>query len=166
VKLTVVTGESRLLLPERPPRPAEDDALEPFAEPEGAPALATTPIQPTHEEWTVIRDLAHDKTTLQVINDEGRYRIDSIDLEIAAKVTERYSYYDETYASLRGETEWVRSFRRPNPGGEDWEVWAITRTTLTSDADAFRIRATLDAYEGDTRIFAKTWDETIPRDLV
>jgi hypothetical protein len=166
VKLTVVTGESRLLLPERPPRPAEEAALEPFAEPEGAPTLATTPIQPTHEEWTVIRDLAHDKTTLQVINDEGRYRIDSIDLEIAARVTERYSYYDETYASLRGETEWVRSFRRPNPGGEDWEVWMITRTLMTSDAENFRIRATLDAYEGDTRVFSKTWDETVPRDLV
>jgi hypothetical protein len=42
----------------------------------------------------------------------------------------------------------------------------ITRTLMTCDRDNFRVRATLDAYEGDTRVFAETWDRTLPRDLV
>ncbi|MGM0694346.1 MAG: CocE/NonD family hydrolase [Pseudomonadota bacterium] len=160
-RITLWPGASRLLLPRREPRPAEEAALPAFAEPEGAPPLAKTLLQPTRETWQVIRDLANDRTTLEVINDEGRYRIDDIDLEIAARVTERYAYAYGSYDSVSGWTEWQRSFRRG-----DWEVSTLTRTLLTSDADNFRIRATLDAWEGETRIYARTWDETIPRDLV
>ncbi|HSP56790.1 MAG TPA: CocE/NonD family hydrolase, partial [Halomonas sp.] len=160
-RLTVWPGLSRLILPLREPRPAEEAALLAFADPEGAPPLAKTLLQPTQESWCVIRDLANDKTTLAVVHDEGRYRIDEINLEIAARVSERYSYSYGNYDSLSGWTEWNRSFKRG-----DWEVHTLTRTLLTSDADNFRIRATLDAWEGDTRVYARTWDETIPRDLV
>ena len=55
----------------------------------------------------------------------------------------------------------VRSFRR-----KDWSVKTITRTVLTSDEAYFFIRAELDAYEGDVRIFSKSWDEKILRDHV
>ncbi len=161
VRLTVWPAASRLLLPLREPRPQEDVALRAFGEPEGAPPLAKTLLQPTQETWRVIRDLANDETTLEVINDEGRYRIDDIDLEISARVTERYGYAYGNYDSVSGWTEWRRSFKRG-----DWEVHTLTRTLLTSDPENFRIRATLDAWEGDTRIYARTWDETIPRDLV
>jgi uncharacterized protein len=160
-RLTVYPGRSRLILPVREPRPAEEATLPAFAEPEGAPPMAKTLIQPTQETWQVIRDLANDQATLEVIHDEGRYRLDDIDLEIAARVTERYRYAYGSYDSVSGWTEWQRSFKRG-----DWEVHTLTRTLMTSDADSFRIRATLDAWEGDTRVFARTWDETIPRDLV
>ncbi|MDR5865177.1 CocE/NonD family hydrolase [Halomonas koreensis] len=161
VTLTLCPARCRLILPTRAPRPDEEAALPAFAEPEGAPPIAKTLIQPTQESWRVIRDLANDKTTLEVINDEGRYRLDEIDMEIAARVTERYSYSYGSYDSLSGWTEWERSFRRG-----DWEVRTLTRTLMTGDAENFRLRATLDAWEGETRIFARTWDETIPRDLV
>jgi len=42
----------------------------------------------------------------------------------------------------------------------------LTRTVLTSTRTHFRIRATLDAYEGDARIFSKSWDEKIARDMI
>ncbi|WP_163577590.1 CocE/NonD family hydrolase [Halomonas faecis] len=161
VRLTLWPAASRLVLPCRPPRPEEEARLAAFAEPEGAPPLAKTLLQPTQETWRVIRDLAHDETLLEVIHDEGSYCIDDIDLTIAAKVTERYRYAYGSYDSVSGWTEWQRSFQRG-----DWVVHTLTRTLLTSDAENFRIRATLDAWEGDTRIYARTWDETVPRDLV
>ncbi|WP_016855238.1 CocE/NonD family hydrolase [Halomonas smyrnensis] len=161
VTLTLCPGRSRLMLPVRAPQPEEEAALPAFLEPEGAPPIAKTLIQPTQESWRVIRDLANDQTTLEVINDEGRYRLDAIDLEIAGRVTERYRYSYGSYDSVSGWTEWERTFRRG-----DWEVRTLTRTLMTSDPDSFRLRATLDAWEGETRIFARTWDETIPRDLV
>ncbi|MDI5934502.1 CocE/NonD family hydrolase [Halomonas kalidii] len=160
-RITIRPSRCRLILPVRAPRPAEEAALPSFGEPEGAAPLAKTLLQPTQETWQVIRDLANDRTTLEVINDEGRYRLDDIDLEIAARVTERYSYAYGNYDSVSGWTEWRRSFKRG-----DWEVCTLTRTLMTSDADSFRLRATLDAWEGDTRIYARTWDETVPRDLV
>lgn len=39
----------------------------------------------------------------------------------------------------------------------------VTRTLLTCDERRFRIHATLDAYENGLRIYAKTWDEKLPR---
>lgn len=161
VRLTILPSCCRLVLPVRAPRPAEEAALPAFDEPEGAPPMAKTLLQPTQESWQVIRDLANDRTTLEVINDEGRYRIDDINLEIAARITERYAYSYGNYDSVSGWTEWQRSFKRGN-----WEVHTLTRTLMTSDAENFRLHATLDAWEGDTRIFARTWDRTIPRDLV
>ncbi|PMR67382.1 CocE/NonD family hydrolase [Halomonas heilongjiangensis] len=160
-RVTIRPSRCRLILPVRAPRPAEEAALPSFGEPEGAAPLAKTLLQPTQETWQVIRDLANDRTTLEVVNDEGRYRLDDIGLEIAARVTERYSYAYGNYDSVSGWTEWRRSFKRG-----DWEVRTLTRTLMTSDADSFRLRATLDAWDGDTRIYARTWDETVPRDLV
>jgi hypothetical protein len=55
----------------------------------------------------------------------------------------------------------VREFSRGR-----WSVRTVTRTVLTADAEVFRVRAELDAYEGDTRIFANNWDLAIPRKLV
>ncbi|MCK2041646.1 CocE/NonD family hydrolase [Chromohalobacter sp. TMW 2.2308] len=161
VKLTIHPAGSRLLLPCRSPQPQEEAALPAFAPPEAAPPLAKTLVQPSQETWRVIRDLANDQTTLEVINDEGTFRLDDIDLELSVRITERYTYAYGNYDSISGWTQWERCFRRG-----DWMVRSVTRTLMTSTAESFRLRATLDAYEDDSRVFAKSWDEEIPRDLV
>jgi hypothetical protein len=161
VKLTIHPAGSQLLLPCRTPQPQEEAALPEFAAPEAAPPLARTLIQPSQETWRVIRDLANDQTTLEVINDEGTFRLDDIDLELSVRITERYTYAYGNYDSVSGWTQWERCFRRG-----DWVVRTVTRTLMTSTAESFRVRATLDAYEDDSRVFAKSWDEEIPRDLV
>jgi len=159
-RITVYTKTSRLLLPVRKNDP-KDKELRPFGPPESAPPLPKTLIQPTGQSWTVIRNLAKDESRLEVINDEGVYRLDDIDLEIATKVVENYDFVSDDYRSLRGETRWERRFKR----GE-WEVRTVTRTLLTSDKTHFHIRAELDAWEGESRIFSRSWDESIARDLV
>ncbi|MCK0744244.1 CocE/NonD family hydrolase [Chromohalobacter nigrandesensis] len=161
VKLTIHPAGSQLLLPCRAPQPQEEAALPEFAPPEAAPPLPRTLIQPSQETWRVIRDLANDQTTLEVINDEGTFRLDDIDLELSVRITERYTYAYGNYDSISGWTQWERSFRRG-----DWMVHSVTRTLMTSTAESFRLRATLDAYEDDSRVFSKSWDEEIPRDLV
>ncbi len=109
----------------------------------------------------MIRNLAKDESRLEIINDEGVYRLDDINLEIAAKVVENDAFADDDYTSLRGETQWVRWFKR----GE-WQVRTVARTILTSDTAHRHLRAELDAWEGESRIFSRSWDEHIPRDLV
>jgi hypothetical protein len=47
-----------------------------------------------------------------------------------------------------------------------WQVKTVTRTVLTSDAASFYLRAELDAYEGDKRVYSDNWDYVIPRDHV
>ena len=46
-----------------------------------------------------------------------------------------------------------------------WQTRVETASTMTSTAGAYIVTDTLEAYEGEIRIFAKTWDVRIPRDL-
>ncbi|MFO8024400.1 CocE/NonD family hydrolase [Thiohalophilus sp.] len=159
-QVKVITGRSRALLPVRPPRDS-DNNLRPFGEPEAAPPLDTEMIEPEHHNWRVIRDLDLDLSTLKVINDNGIVYIKDIDLEMGRKALEWYTYQGDDFNSVRGETLWERSYKRG-----DWFVKTITRTVLTSTATDFHLRAELDAYEGDKRVYSANWDRVIPRDFV
>ncbi len=111
--------------------------------------------------WIVHRDLATDTSTLAVVNDNGRIRLDDVDLEVESRVHEWYSTVADDFESARGEVETVRGLRRG-----DWSVRTVTRTVLTSSATHFHLQAELDAWEGDQRVFSRNWHERIPRDLV
>jgi len=41
-----------------------------------------------------------------------------------------------------------------------------THTTLSRDEQDIFVDGTLDGYEGDRRVFSRTWNETVPRDLL
>ncbi|MFP3907484.1 MAG: CocE/NonD family hydrolase [Acidimicrobiales bacterium] len=160
VRLSVMTGSSSVTLPVREPR--ESDArLRPYEPPEGAPPIDTHVVEPGHHTWRVIRDLATDQSTLEVVKDEGTVHIDEIDLDLTDQTWEWYRSTGSDFTSLEGETTSVRGFARG-----DWSVRTVTNTKLTADATQFRVRSTLDAYEGDTRIFSRNWDRTVPRDLL
>mgnify|MGYP006278754431 CR=1 FL=1 len=159
-RLTIHPAESRLTLPVRPLR-SEDARLRAFGPPQMAEAPQTTLLAPPEKRWNVELDLGSNRVMLNVVNNEARIRHDAHGLEIRRDARESYSYVNNDYATVRGEVEQVRSFRRGT-----WRVETVTRTTLTSTEESFLIRATLDAYEGDARVFAKSWDEEVPRDLV
>lgn len=160
VRLTIYTMNSKLTLPVRPPREA-DSNLHLLGNPEVAPSCEKTQIEPRHANWWVHRNLAEDKSTLEIIKDDGKYRIEDIDLEVRSKTLEWYSYQGDDFGSVRGETLWDMTFER-----RDWQIRTVTRTILTSSATHFRIQAELDAYENDSRVFSKSWDSRIPRNLV
>ncbi|MCW8958629.1 MAG: CocE/NonD family hydrolase [Gammaproteobacteria bacterium] len=150
---------SVLKLPIRRPNP-DDEAVH-FEEPEGTAPARVEHIEPPHHNWLVHRDLAEDRSVLEVIKDEGVYRIDEIELEVGDRTWDRYSYQGDDFTSLRGETRTERTFRRG-----DWAVRTTTRTVLTADTNHFYIRAELDAYEGESRVFSENWSLAIPRDGV
>tara|TARA_R100000322_G_scaffold170297_1_gene145071 strand:+ start:1700 stop:3724 length:2025 start_codon:yes stop_codon:yes gene_type:complete len=158
--LTVMTGDSSVILPIRTPKD-RDDHLTPFDEPEQAPDLPIKLLEPSVHNWRMIRDLASNESTLEVINDQGRFRIEETGTEIARKTLEWYSSQGHDFTSLRGETYTERGFRR-----DDWDVEVITRTVLTSTETDFHVHAQLDAFESDERIYSQNWTYAIPRDHV
>lgn len=160
VRLTIYTRHSYLYLPVRPPR-KEDHSLPSLGEPEVARSCDKKRVRPCHAEWWVHRNLASDKSTLEIIKDDGKYRIADIELAVSSKTLEWYSYQGDDFASARGETLWDMTFER-----REWRVRTFTHTILTSTSTHFRIQAELDAYEGDSRVFSKSWDKWIPRYLV
>jgi len=159
-RLKIYLKNSNLCLPVRKPKES-DKHLRDLGKPGELRELPTTLLVPSHREWEVKHNLATNEIRLHVANNDPQYRLDDINWAIKKDVTEMYFYKNNNYDTLRGEVTSRRGFRR-----DDWEAVTITRTILTSTRTHFRIRATLDAYEDDTRVFSKTWDESIPRDMM
>jgi putative CocE/NonD family hydrolase len=161
VQLTVFPGSSALVLPLRPDPGAAELPVPLPKEPEGAPPLHTTQVEPGKQRWTVTRDLIDYESTLEVVKDLGVVRFAGIDLNLTRSCVERYGWVADDVGSVRGETTWTMGFARG-----DWKVEMVTHTVLTSTVTDFRLSAQLDAYEGDERVFADSWQLTIPRDHV
>lgn len=160
VKLTLHPGDSVLRVPVRPPR-ATDAELRPFGEPCGARPMPMRVREGANRNWLVHHDLAKDEAMLEVVNDAGVFVIEKIGLEVGSKALERYSSIGDDPDTVRGETLWERSLAR-----DGWRIRTVTRTVLTSTRKHFCIAASLDAFEGDKRIFSRNWDERVPRDFV
>lgn len=157
VRLTLRTQNCQLFLPQLRSKP---DELR-LPEAEGAPPLQVDNILPGEHSWRVVRDIKDDLSTLEVTNDQGMFRIPGIDLAVARKTEEWYSFRARDFSSLQGETVTDRRFAR-----DDWQVGVQTRTRLRCDAEYFYIHATLDAFERDRRVFSDNWDVSIRRMLV
>lgn len=160
VALTFRLRGCNLTVPVRGDAPYDAEELA-WGPPETAPPLEVTQLDRGTSTWRVMRDLATDESVLEVIKDDGRWRDEDSGQEAWSDTREWYSSRSNSHDSLRGETLWTRGFK-----DGDWEVETVTRAVLTCDAENFYIHAALDAYEGEARMFAKSWNETIPRKLV
>jgi predicted acyl esterase len=164
--LTLFAGASRLGLPVRPPR-AGDAELRPFAPPEGAPSVEYTVLRSFPPERRVERDPRTGETVVRArFGDDGegqvaRARLDAIDLEGGDAMSFVWAIRDDDPLSARAEIAQTTEL-----GRGDWEVRIETRIALSSSAETFRLRARLAAFEGEKRVFERSWDEEIPRDLV
>jgi len=96
-----------------------------------------------------------------VIADFGTYRLDGIDVEVSRRTDEWYRHVGDDVLSAESEIVSTRGLAR-----DGWRIRTVTRTLLTCTADEFEIHATLDAYEGKARVFSKTWNTSVPRQLV
>lgn len=160
-RLTVHPETSALILPVRSASADEEVAPPRFAEPEGAPALAVTQLEPGEHDWSVGRNMVDLTGALDVVKDLGVVRFDDIDLAVTRRAHERYTYTSTEFNSVRAEADWAMGFQRG-----DWRAFTATRTVLTSTPTEFRLYAQLDAYEGEERVFAKTWSTSIPREYL
>ncbi|MDK1344906.1 CocE/NonD family hydrolase [Streptomyces sp. 378] len=159
--LSVHEHTSTLTLPVRPVDEPDEVPSSPFGEPEGAPPLAMTQVTPPEERWEVKRDLIGYHSELDIVKDRGTVRFEDIGLEAGRRAHERYTAVADDFTSVGGETTWTMRFRR-----DDWDATVVTHTRLTCDETDFFVDATLDAYEADRRVFSRTWNEQVPRDLL
>jgi len=163
VTLEVEAGAGFLELPVRAPRP-EDAALAPFPAPEGAPGPAVRTLQPGGYTRSVARDPETGEvvvTTVMDLEEDGQpslSRIDPIRLESGYGVTEVMRIDPADPLSARTEMEHRSVARR-----EGWQVQVRSRSRVCCDRDAFRVESELEAREGETVVFAKRWDERVPR---
>ena len=167
VTLTVHAEGSSMTLPVRPPDPA-DARLRPFAPPEAAgPTSSQTPLKPPRFLRTTERDLTTNQVLHRLFSEGGdlevaaEARIDEIDLDLGHTVERRFTIGENDPLTARTEIRERILMRR-----ESWRIEVLARTELTCERDAFRLRAWLEAREGEEAVSTREWDERIPRDHV
>ncbi|MGE0117879.1 MAG: CocE/NonD family hydrolase [Dongiaceae bacterium] len=159
VTLTVYSGASHLELPVRLPR-AEDNKLAPFLPAETSPPLPMTEHRADRISEAVTYDLITGETLLASREDHGHYTIDHIGLETEHAKTEQFRIRDDDPASAAID---IANTRRVGRGA--WRTRTETRTVMRATATEFIVDATLDAYEGESRILSRTWQVRHKRDF-
>ncbi|MDH3377501.1 MAG: CocE/NonD family hydrolase [Gammaproteobacteria bacterium] len=156
--ITLYSGTSSLDLPvrntSRPP-PA------PFSAPECSTPMRRTVLRESEHRRSTTQDAATGLTEVTIVDDFGRFKNDAHGLvtDEVARETHRIDPVDPL--SCRSEIHWTEQLER----GE-WQVRIETRTTMWSDRENFYIQAELEAFEGDTKTFTRSWDRRLRRNLV
>jgi putative CocE/NonD family hydrolase len=160
--LTITTGgESALEIPFR--RPGISDPLPPahFSEPTAAPTPPHIELGAgAPEERSLLRDARRGLTriTAELAHFPHIYLLGS-SLEYEERGRDIYEIIDGEPLSALCVCERLVAISRG-----DWRTRVETRSTLSATPDDFHVTNTLDAYEGDRRLFARTWSRSIPRD--
>ena len=159
--LTVFTSNGSLELPVRRARP-EDDALAEFAPPETAEPPPHRRIHPAKRgRVSSTTDDAGGEIRTVFQRSRGEFRLTDIDWNHGGWGEDVHSIRLGDPRSARTEYRRVVTFAR-----DELRVRVESSMTLTSTADAFRLQAGFQAYEGDARVYARDWDLSVPREGV
>ena len=160
--VTLTAGAaSSVQLPVREPRP-EDDALQPFEEPE-----VSQPLEIEHHSGggpaspTLTVDRGNGRATLSITTHDSVDRLVEADLEVAEWAVDTYSIVEGDPLSAEVRADWTIGLARG-----DWRTRVETSSVMTADAESFLLTDSVDAYEGNHRLFSRSWTRSIPRDHI
>ena len=159
VMLSLFTGRSSLSLPVRRPRAL--DAKTRFEEPESAPPMSTTEIEPAESSRVLARNFADGETVITTTENTPRYVIDQTAVELRQMVWEQTRVEDED--PLSAVTEMSSTFDHKKAG---WDIRVVGRTRLAATLDTWLLSADLTAYQDGDEIYHRHWDCPIARDHV
>ena len=102
---------------------------------------------------SVRRDLESGRHELVVgVDHFGARRLVRDELLYRERAIDTFAIVEGEPLSAMARSEWTIELERG-----DWRMRVETSSALSGDAEAFHVTNALDAYEGDARIFAKTW---------
>ncbi|MFB6980229.1 CocE/NonD family hydrolase [Streptomyces scopuliridis] len=161
-RLTVLPGESAVLLPVRDP--AYDTGRAPlrFEEPEQAPPLPVTvdpPAGPRTPERVVRHEVATGEWTLEVDPNYGGSRTYPDGLRYEESARETYRIRADDPLSAVAESRWTIRLRRP----DGWDAEITTRTELRATATEFVMDSGLEARANGETVAKRGWHRTTPR---
>ena len=160
VTLKIKSGDSRLILPVRPPETVDQ-----------SPPMAIIRDEVEKQATTDQRLLS--AKTVETGPDASGF------ISMRKELPQPPWVVPDVGTTVSGGAVWTRSIREGDPNSSLWSVewtrhlqrgdWNTkTRSTieLTSTADEFRIKESITAWEGDTQVFERAWDHRIKRDLM
>ena len=140
-----------------------DDQLRPFGEPESGTPLATETTKARGSGRgggrRVRRDLSTGETEVEFDWRPSGARIIATDTEMAEDNITWYRITDGDPLSASVASDVEVSLERPG-----WSTRVRATGTMTSTSDRFIVTTSLEAFEGNVRVFARTYTYEFPRD--
>ncbi|MEL6236841.1 MAG: CocE/NonD family hydrolase [Pseudomonadota bacterium] len=169
VTLQIRTGVSRLHLPVRQPVAAPQPRALPVPpdRPPPLPPLPAKTVTVTKDgsmTRTLTTDLVSGVHTARVFIDGGvfgpigRIRLDATGTEMSDVSDRVYRIHPDDPLSAEARMDQEATFTRG-----DWQVRIVTTARQTATREAFLLDATVEAWEGETRIHSVEWHHEIPR---
>jgi putative CocE/NonD family hydrolase len=161
--LTIYTGASELVLPERPPQPA-DLHVRALPDAIGAPQSPLTILRKGRVERTLTIDQLTQEVSHRlyvdggVFGDWGKFRLDDIGLVMGHVFERTYRIKPDDPNSARAEM--VQSYEMSR---DDWSIKIDAGAVMTSTPAAFQLDAWIEAREGDETVCRRDWRSCIPR---
>jgi len=156
--LSILTAASALELPLRE-KSSADEKLPEFEPAETAPDLNMTRMRPTESAYQLTQDVATGRSTLEILGDDGLIHNNDTDWSFGSSCRRLFSILPHDPLSATASLLWSKEFAR-----KDWNVKIQADTHMSVTKSHFIIKATLNAYEGDNKVFSNQWDCEIPRD--
>lgn len=153
-------NDSWLRLPIRKPKDI-DSKLADFEPPVESEPIRHKKIRPGKRSRTITHDIGEKKQEIHDIAENGQIYLFDLDLEMFGKSEERFTIFEDDPLSANIESIQELGLQRNN-----WDIRIETYSAMSADAEQFFVINKLDAFEGKTRVFTKTWNTTIPRRLV
>ncbi len=159
VELTIHTGASQLVLPERPIGTNDLEDLV-FTQPVPTDQLSVTRKSPSNYRQEITGPDETGQIQVRTFSDSGGALI------------------NQTGTETRVQYDWISTIEKTDPNSaswsgyysivlkrDDWDIKTISNFELTSDKKTFCIKTDLIVYEKDALVFSKEWKDNISRDL-
>ncbi len=153
--LGVTLTAGLLALPVRPTANGDETA---FAEPEGAAPWNAEVLRKGGLKRSV-QESADGTRTIRIDTDDGLRRDRAHGLVTGAVCREDWQIRPGDPLSASGNVRWVTVLERG-----DWKIHTECRAWLTATKTHWHPRARIEAWEGDEKVFEKTFAADIPRD--
>lgn len=114
---------------------------------------------PSTTRRSVTRDLAENQTRYEVAEDTGLFEHPGTGLSTRQLREETWSIDPTDPLSMTGTSVWTCDMRR-----DRWSVRTVSTAKLACTATDWLIRASVLAYDGEKKIFEKTFEKAIHRD--
>jgi uncharacterized protein len=158
VRLTVFAGASRLTLPVRPAR-AADANLHPFGAP-FVPPVALKPVSSNPGLHRVEWDAVAKRQIIRHEVGDGTDLLTAVNTQLIGKATVRSEIgEDDTTGSIA--TQYLIGWQR-----DRWKPRVTGSSKITTTPSDFVLWGEIVAYDGEEKIFSRTWERKIPRRLV
>jgi hypothetical protein len=158
--LSTSTEGSRLILPQRPPRPEDADLLL-FESALAPPPIAYRETRPGKSWRRISDDLGENLRRIEMGLDYGAGEILDIGIEDDAVLAETYEISPDDPLSARARIEGKAGFAS---AGHRCRIETVTE--LSATRESFEMAAKIEAFEDGKSVFARSYRNSIPREFM